>query len=517
MLDATLGQSGQPVQSLPRAEAAAGPSAAADPQRAAAGRLIGRIIAHIDAQLSAQVDAILHHPQFQRLEASWRGLAYLVERAGRDREHILIRVFNARWLELARDAERALEFDQAVLFKKVYEEEFGTAGGKPFGVLIGDFEMRHHLAEDHAVDDLGLLARIAETAAAALCPFITGVHPSFFGVAEFAQLERHIDLERLLKGAEYGNWHRLRKLDDARYLGLCLPRILMRLPYQEGVAVTRRRNCGKCGRPCGTTAAAACPGCGAWVDPRDPRTFSTRRLGFCYREDVSGADRSKYLWGNAAYAFGAVLIRAFADCAWFADIRGFERDRERGGVVTGLPTHEFGLDAPGVAPIMSVDVLINDVVEKEIADQGFIPLCHLHDTPHAAFFSNKSVYAAGQYTTAEATLNERLSTMLQYTLCVGRFAHYLKVQVRDRIGSTSEANAIENSLRDWLFDYMNPDDKAVPEIKARYPLRDADVQVRDIPGKPGQFQCVLRLIPHYQLDDMLINVRLKTELKPRSA
>ncbi|QOJ15130.1 MAG: type VI secretion system contractile sheath large subunit [Planctomycetia bacterium] len=476
-------------------------------------RLIERVIALIDERLTAAVDAIVHHPQFQRLEASWRGLSYLVDQAGRDRTRVQLWVLSVRWSELARDVERAMEFDQTALFQKVYEERFGTAGGEPFGVLLGDYEIRHRLHDDHGIDDLALLMRISETASAALAPFVAGVHPSFFGLREFAQLERHIDLDRLLRSAEYSAWHRLRKQDDSRYLGLALPRVLMRRPYHEGVAVSRRRRCARCRAAWSGTGSGVCAGCGQFVTARDPRTCTQERLAFCYREDVSGADRSRYLWGNAAYAFGGVLIRAFLECAWFADIRGFVRDQERGGVVAGMPTDEYGLDSPGVAPKMGVDVVIDDVSEKEFTAQGMIPLCALHDTPYAAFYSNSSIYTPAQLTTVEGTLNERLSGMLQYTLCVGRFGHHLKARVRDRTGSVAQASTIENELRDWLFEYINPDDKAPPEIKARYPLRDAEVQVREIPGRPGQYQCVMRLIPHYQLDDLLVNVRIKTELR----
>lgn len=514
MLDAILGQGGF---GAPRGASAA-PSAPDAPAKSAQARaeqvkaLAVRVIAALDEVISRQVDAILHHPSFQRLEASWRGLALLVaarERDGATRGRIKLVVMNIRWAELARDAERALEFDGTSLFWRVYEQEFGSAGGEPYGVLLGDYQVRHRYQEGDSIDDIGLLGRIAETASAAFAPFVAGVHPSFFGVSEFSQLERHVDLDRMFRQDEYGNWRRLRSREDSRFIGLVVPRILMRTPYDEGTAVARIAHCPACGAR--RSVSGKCAACAADFDPVNPRLRREERLGFCYREDVSGDDRSRYLWGNGAYAFGLVLIRAFQECGWFADIRGFERNRERGGVVTGLAIHEFGLDSPGVSPKASVDVIIDDVMEKEFAEQGFIPLCALHDTPFCAFFSNRSIYSAKTYTTAAATVNERMSAMLQYTLCVGRFAHHLKAHLRDATGSVTQAVAMENRLRDWLFSYVNPDQKAAPDVKAKYPLNSADVEVRETPGKPGHYQCVMRLTPHYQLDDMLITVRVKTE------
>ncbi len=480
-------------------------------------QLVDRDIALIDDAISEQVNAIIHHTQFQRLESSWRGVLGLVERASEDSdERVVVRVLDVRWKELARDAERAVEFDQSALFDKVYNEEYGRPGGEPFGVLIGDYQIRHKPSAEHPTDDLEVLAAISGVAAAAFAPFICGAHPGLLGLDHFVQLERHGDLGRRFASTEYIKWRSLRDQEDSRYVGLTLPNTLMRLPYTATHATVVRRQCRTCRQDLRGVRDGLCPKCQRPFDAEIRDTQRTESLGFRFTEDVEGPDRSKYLWGNAAFAFGGVLIRAFVDCGWLADIRGFDRNEDRGGVVTGLPVHSFGLDAPDVAPKMSTDVVVSDAQENEIANLGFVPLCRCHDTEFSVFYSNASLQKPKSYAEDDTTRNARMSAMLQYTLCVSRFAHFLKVQVRDRIGAGTTAQELGNRLRDWINEYVTPDSLAAADVKARYPLRKASVDVRDTPGRPGTYQCLMKLCPHYQLDDVQVTVRMATQLSGAS-
>ena len=401
-----------------------------------------------------------------------------------DDDSVKIRVLSVSWGELVQDQMRALEFDQSQLFRKVYEAEFGHPGGEPFGALLGDYEIRHRLVADHPYDDLETLLKISSVAAAAFAPFITGVHPSFFGLDGFTELERPLNLPRTFEQLEYLKWRALRQSEDARFVGLTLPRVLMRLPYgAEGAQVA----------------------------------------GLPFREEVEGPDRSKYLWGNAVYAFGGVLIRCFAHSGWHADIRGVRQAVDQrgvkvcldeGGLVSGLPVHSFRTDHAGVATKFSTDVIITDDQERELGELGFIPLCHCYDSEFSAFYGNQSIQKPAKFDDPKATANARLSAMLQYMLCVSRFSHYLKVISRDKIGSMVGPEDCEAHLGRWLQNYITASDSAGPEVKAKYPLREAKVQVREQPDKPGTYNCIIHLRPHYQLDQMFMAVKLTSELAP---
>ena len=429
-------------------------------------------IALIDRRIAAQLDAVLHAPEFQRLEASWRGLHYLTEVVEED-AHILVRVLCASWRELVKDLDRAIDFDQSQVFRKVYTEEFGTPGGQPYGMLLADYELRHRPAPGHPTDDLRALRSLQAVAAASFAPLIAAIHPAFMGLDGFRDLERPINIERIFTQVEYTQWNSTRQEEDARFVGLTLPRVLARLPYRDD---------------------------------------STRADGFCYEEDVSGSDGGAYLWGTAVYAFGAVTLRAFAESGWLAGIRGVERDIEGGGMVTGLPLDEFETDGRGRVLKCSTDVVITDNREKELADLGFIPLCHCHGTGLSAFYSNQSIQQPKRYDDPAATVNAKLSAMLQYMLCVSRFAHYIKVIGRDKIGAFATAEECEHYLNNWLVDYSTSNEDASAELQSKYPLREASVKIREVPGKPGVFSSVIHLRPHFQLDQMSSSVKLVTEL-----
>ena len=437
-------------------------------------RTLGRHIAQIDAMLNRQVNAIIHHQAFQKIEASWRGLHYLVEQAD-ESEAVIVRVLSASWKDLAKDADRAVEFDQSQLFRKIYSDEFGIAGGVPFSVLLGDYEIHTKPSAEHPFDDLAVLEAISGVAAAAFAPFIAAVHPSTLGLDDFTNLQRPLNLSRTFEQTEYVKWRAFREKEDSRFVGLTLPHVLMRTPYEDD---------------------------------------GSRTDGFRFQEDVAGPDRRKYLWGNAAYAFGAVLVRSFANSGWLADIRGVRRGIDGGGLVTGLPVHSFSTDKRGVVPKCSTDVIITDRQEPELSELGFIPLCHCKDTDLAAFYANQSIQKPKQYDDLAVTMNAKISSMLQYMFCVSRFAHYLKVAAREKLGSFTEAEDVERYLDRWVQSYVTSDASASPSVKAKFPLREARIRITEHPENPGGYVCTAHLWPHFELDALVAALKVKTVLTP---
>jgi len=434
--------------------------------------LLNLYIAEIDELLNSQVNAILHNKKFQKLEASWRGLYYLVSEAD-EHDDIKIKFLDVSWSQLVRDLDRAIEFDQSSLFRKIYNAEFGTAGGEPYGVLLGDYTIRHKPGPGYKTDDIGALREISQVAAASFTPFIAGADPVLFGMDDFSGLGLPINLQTIFSQAEYRNWNSFRETDDSRFIGLTLPKVLMRLPYE----------------------------------------YDTYRSdGFYFQEDVSAPDGQDYLWGNACYAFGAILIQSFSHNAWFTDIRGCHEGTDRGGVVSHLPVPSFKTDKAGVALKYSTDVLITDFSEKILSEYGFIPLCHSKDTNHAVFYGNQSVQGAMSYDKKIAEINAKMSAMLQYVLCASRFAHYIKIIGREKVGSFFSAEECERYLHNWLLSYSTASTSGTEEHLAKYPLSEARVEVKEVRGKPGVYSCITHLKPHMQLDQMVSAVKLVTEL-----
>lgn len=422
-------------------------------------------IADIDVLVSAQVNEILHAPAFQRLEAAWRGVAYLVAQTETS-PALKVRLLQVSRADLVRDLEAASEFDQSALFRKVYEEEYGILGGEPFGVLVGDYEFGRH------PQDFALLDRVAGVAAAAHAPFLAAAGPALFGWESFAQLGLPTDLPRLFGSTEYVKWRAFRDMEDARYVGLTLPRILLREPYDS----------------------------------------ETVEVGsFVFREDVEGPDAAKYLWGNAAFALGARIAEAFARTGWSAAIRGVEG----GGLVRGLPSPSVETDAGHVVVKGPLEHAVTEEREKALADCGFVPLAQCKGTDFAVFYSVQSCQRPRPYDTDEANANARLSTQLQYILATSRFAHYLKAMMRDKTGTVTDQRQAEDYLNRWLMDYClgNPE-SADLEARARKPLKDGRVTVREARGKPGSYEAVIHLQPHFQLDELTVALRLITELPP---
>jgi type VI secretion system ImpC/EvpB family protein len=433
---------------------------------------LGRDIARLDQILTAQANEILHHADFQKLESSWRGLYYLVEQT-EDHENVKIRVLNVSWRELARDAERAIEFDGSQLFQKVYSEEFGTPGGEPYSVLIGDYDIHPRPTAEHPIDDVSVLTSISQVAAASFAPFIASAHPSMFGLDSYSELAQPLNLSRTFDQLEYLKWRAFRDTEDSRFVGLTLPRVLARLPYDDN---------------------------GSRVDR------------FRFSEDVTEPDGSRYVWMNASYAFAGVLIRAYVEAGWLANICGTQQGVIGGGLTMGLPVHEFATDPAGVALKFSTETVITEQREKEFGDLGFIPLCPAKDTEYCVFYSAHSVQKPKKYDTQIATTNAQISGMLQYMLCVSRFAHYIKVLIRDKVGAFLDAEQCEDYLQRWLVRYVSADPHASAEIKSEFPLREARIQVRPHPGKPGTYLCVVHLWPHFELDQLVAAVKLTTEL-----
>ena len=424
-------------------------------------------IAELDRMLSAQLSAVMHAPEFQQLEASWRGLDYLCKQSSTG-VMLKVKVLNTTKKDLVRDFRSALEFDQSTLFKKVYEEEFGTFGGAPFGALIGDFELTRQ------PEDMYFVEQMAHVAAAAHAPFIGAAAPGLFGLDSFTDLAKPRDLAKVFDTVEYAKWKSFRDSEDARYVGLALPRFLGRLPY----------------------------------NPKDGTTVE----GFNFVEDVYGKDHNKYLWVNAAFAFAARLTDAFDKYGWCAAIRGVEG----GGLVEDLPTHTFGTDEGEIALKCPTEIAITDRREKELSDLGFIPLVHCKGMDYAAFFGAQSAQKPKKYNTDSANANAVLSAQLQYIFAVSRIAHYLKAMMRDKIGSFASASNVETYLNNWIAQYVVMDDSASQEVKAQYPLREASIQVSEIPGRPGVYRGVAFLRPHFQLDELTVSLRLVAEL-PQTA
>jgi type VI secretion system protein ImpC len=421
-------------------------------------------IGQLDRLISAQLNEVMHHPDFQKLEASWRGLHFLVNQSETG-EALKIRVMSVSKKDLLKDMEKAAEFDQSTLFKKIYEEEFGMFGGASYGAFIGDYEFGNN------PQDLSLLEKISQVASAAHSPFIAATAPSMFNMDSFADLGGPRDMAKIFQSTEFAKWKSFRDSEDSRYVGLVMPHILMRLPYgQASIPVE----------------------------------------SFNFEEDVDGTDNSKYLWGNAAFSLGTRLTDAFAKYHWCAAVRGVEG----GGLVQGLPVHTFRTDEGDIALKCPTEIAITDRREKELADLGFIPLVHCKGTDYAAFFSTQTTNKPKTYDTPAATANARLSSQLQYIMAVSRFAHYLKSMMRDKLGSFVTRKNAEDFLNRWITNYVLLDDDAGQDAKASHPLREARVDVSEIPGKPGAYRAVAFLRPHYQLDELTVSLRLVADLPP---
>ena len=437
---------------------------------------LDRDIAALDQMIARQLDAILHHERLRRLEGSWRGLAWLVDGFVQDRL-VKVRLLVLRWAELARDLERAAEFDQSHMFRMIYEDEFGTPGGEPFGMLAADFEIHPGPSAGHRENDPAVLDQLAAVGAAAFCPIVLPASPTLLGLDDFHGAGTTLPFGDLLRGADRVHWRSLTAREDTRFLALVLPRSL--------------------GRP-------------AWRDD------GSRPDRFRYREAAGRADQR--VWTTAVYALASVAARAFARFRWPAEIRGAEPGWEAtGGVVETLPQERFRADPPGPPPRPPLELALTDEQEREAADGGLVALCGLESLPEASFGAVPSIHRPPRMTTDIASANQRMSAQLNSVLCVSRFAHIVKLMGRDMVGSALSAEEVELRLQQWLNRHVTGL-AGSGNAAARYPLRDARVEVRERPGRPGSYGCTITLQPHYQLDEVGASFRLVTDLAaPRVA
>ncbi|WP_336983038.1 MULTISPECIES: type VI secretion system contractile sheath large subunit [unclassified Cedecea] len=427
---------------------------------------IAAIIAEIDMKLSEQINLILHHEEFQRLESAWRGLHYLVYNTETD-EKLKLRFMDISKNDLRRNMKRykGIAWDQSPLFKQIYEEEYGQLGGEPYGCLVADYHF------DHSAPDVDLLSSIGKVAASAHMPFITGAAPSVMQMDSWQELANPRDLTKIFtQNLEYAAWNSLRQSEDSRYIGLAMPRFLARLPY------------------------------GINTNPVDD---------FNFEETTDGADHSKYVWSNAAYAMAVNINRSFKHYGWCTMIRGVES----GGVVEDLPCHTFPTDDGGVDMKCPTEIAISDRREAELAKNGFIPLVHRKNTDYAAFIGAQSLQKPSEYYDPDATANANLSARLPYLFACSRFAHYLKCIVRDKIGSFKEREDMQRWLNNWVMNYVDGDPaNSSQETKARRPLAAAEVVVEDVEGNPGYYQAKFFLRPHFQLEGLTVSLRMVAKL-----
>jgi len=427
-------------------------------------KTIEAIIAEIDRKLTEQINLILHHQDFKSLEGTWRGLHYLVNNTETG-ENLKIRVLNISKKEVAKTLKKfkGTAWDQSPLFKKLYEEEFGMPGGQPYGCLMGDYYF------DHSAPDVEMLAGIAQISAAAHAPFITAASPSLLNMETWQELSNPRDLAKIFGTPEYAAWKSLRESEDARYLGLTMPRVLARLPY------------------------------GAKTAPVEE---------FNFEEDTSGADHTKYVWANASYSMATNITRSFKMYGWCARIRG----AESGGMVEGLPVHSFPTDDGGVDMKCPTEIGITDRREKELADCGMMPISHWKNTDYAVFVGAQSLQKPTTYDDADATSNANLAARLPYLFATCRFAHYLKCMVRDKVGGFATREGLESWLNSWISRFVETNPSAPDEVKAKFPLSEAQVVVEEDKENPGYYSSKFYLKPHYQLEGLTVSLRLVSKL-----
>ncbi len=428
-------------------------------------RSIEAIIAEIDKTLTAQVNEILHNDEFQKLEAAWRGLSYLVNNTETD-EMLKIRVLNVSKKDLGKSLKKfkGTAWDQSPLFKKLYEEEYGQFGGEPYGCLVGDYHF------DHSPQDVQMLGEMAKVAAASHAPFITGADPSLMQMDSWDELANPRDLTKIFSTPEYAAWRALRESEDSQYLGLAMPRFLGRLPYGEK------------------------------TDPVED---------FAFEEDTEGANSDSYSWVNAAYGMAANINRSFKQYGWCSRIRGIES----GGAVDNLPTHSFPSDDGGVDMKCPTEIAISDRRESELAANGMMPLIHRKNSDMAAFIGAQSLHKPAEYDDPDATANAKLGANLSYLFATCRFAHYLKCIVRDKVGSFKERDDMQKWLQEWINQYVDlTPDVSTESIKAERPLAAAEVVVEEVEGNPGYYSSKFFLRPHYQLEGLSVSLRLVSKL-----
>ena len=426
---------------------------------------IEAMVAELDQKLTDQINQIIHHADFQQLEGAWRGLHYLVNNTETD-ETLKIKVMNISKKDVAKTLKKykGTAWDQSPLFKKVYEEEYGVFGGEPYGCLVGDYFF------DQSPPDVEMLNGMAQISASCFTPFIAGADPKLMNMDSWQELSDPRDLSKIFTTPEYAGWRSMRESDDARYIGLAMPRFLARLPY------------------------------GAKGEPVEE---------FAFEEDTEGGDHSKFTWANSAYAMARNINRSFKEYGWCSRIRGVES----GGAVEDLPTHTFPTDDGGVDMTCPTEIAITDRREAELAKNGFMPLLHRKNSDIAAFIGAQSLHNPPVFDDDDATANANLGARLPYLFATCRFAHYLKCMVRDKVGGFSDESSIQKYLQGWIMNYVDGDPANSSEsVKAKKPLAAAEVKVEEDPANPGYYRSVFYLRPHYQLEGLTVSLRLVSTL-----
>lgn len=425
-----------------------------------------RLVALIDAAMNRILDAVLHHPEFQRIEALWRGVAWLV--ADNDDPAVRIRILDIRWTEIARDLERALDFDQSKLYDLIYSQEFGMPGGEPFGLVVIDHAVTHRLGRASKTDDVAVLEGLADVAAAAFCPIVVGADPSILALDQFSELDLRQDIAATMEDPSYARWKRMRQRPDSRFLGVVMPRLLMRTLH---------------------------------------RGRDHPRLGFVYDEKARGS--ADMLWVNGAFALAHVTARAMIRNRWPAAIRG-TLPRGEAGLIDGPVRQFLPSDRQGFVSRFAVENAVSEAQEVALNEAGMMAIRQLHLTDMAVFLNLPSLHRPPRYDSDGAQMNAKMGAMLQYILCVARFAHYIKVMARDWVGKYTDKDECSQLLQTWLDKFVNGSEDTTPEVRVRYPLREGRVTMFDMPGKPGSYGCEIAIRPHYQLDQISSEFRLTT-------
>lgn len=431
-----------------------------------------RQIAELDARICDQVNTIIHHPRFQEMEARWLGLWRLIDESSHAK-NIKVKLLDISWKELSRDVERSPDYDQSQLFNLVYNEEFGKPGGEPYGVLLGDYYIAHQPNKRNRCDDIFTLQSVAHTAAAAFAPFICSAAPELFGLDSFEELNPNIDFGRIFAHPDYQRWNGFREQEDTRFIALTMPQVLMREPHNMH--------------------------------------FSAHDT-FRFREECSGKDASQYLWGNACFAFGTVLMREFQEVGWFAHVRGASRDHLSGGLVTRFSAPYSQLDTSFAKPHIVTPSIITDNMERQLSELGLMALCQGYDSAYAVFNSCPSLQRPRNYGSKSANANARISAMVQQILCGSRFAQYVKVIIRSKIGSFTSAAECQRTLQSWFDKYTTGREDLSWDMMARYPLRKARVIVSETAGHSEVYQCVIYLKSHYTVDHLVSELKLATTI-----
>jgi type VI secretion system protein ImpD len=423
-----------------------------------------RLIARIDFLINKQLNLILHHPDFQALEAAWRSLQFLISNLNQQKR-VYVKILDVSFKELQKDLLNAIEFDQSQIFKKVYNQEYDIAGGQPYGLLVGNYQFRP------APRDFEMLQALMKISAAAFAPFVASVSPHMFGVNDYAELKPTLNFKHLFKLPQYQRWSQLRQEEDARFIGLTLPQFLLREPYNQ------------------------------YADKNSNRFFTEEPL--C---------RNDFLWGSTAFAYAAVVCNTFHHSGWLADIRGISADSYTGGAIEYLPRNYFSVNKAKDIPKVATDIYLTDSQEKIFSEMGFISL---RDNPHintAVFYNTPSIQQPQRYSKEKAAQNAYLSGMLHYVLCASRFAHYVKIMIRDKIGKFISAEECEYFIQQWLLKYCAASQHISNDARAKYPLNEAKVKIHANISDPGKYSCTLYLKPHYQLDEIQTHLKLVTHI-----